>query len=258
MQEITQWPWATQVESRPGVPLRVAAYSRIAEAIRAGQLSPGALLPTESQLGTLLHVSRTVVREALMLLEEDGLVRARRGVGRFVSHELPRIGIEKIQPYERLLAAPNQQLELRRTSVSEQPASEFIAPRLGLEIDAPTHLFETVFLRDGEPVALLQEHVAVSDEQIGQLARELSDQPATESTGTLLTRLQERLGSDFGPGECEISVSQARETRAPLLELEVEDPILVLTQSVAFASVPRYVAKCVVPARAGHLLLKQT
>lgn len=32
-----------------------------------------------------MKVGRTVVREALMLFEEDGLIQARRGVGRFVA-----------------------------------------------------------------------------------------------------------------------------------------------------------------------------
>ncbi|ADX72215.1 transcriptional regulator [Pseudarthrobacter phenanthrenivorans Sphe3] len=66
------------VAAQPGAPLRVAVYSRIAEAIRNGLLTPGSMIPTETELGTNMKVSRTVVREALMLLEEDGLIRARR------------------------------------------------------------------------------------------------------------------------------------------------------------------------------------
>ncbi|HEY3575315.1 MAG TPA: GntR family transcriptional regulator [Arthrobacter sp.] len=33
------------------------------------------MLPTETELGTSMLVSRTAVREALMLLREDGLIR---------------------------------------------------------------------------------------------------------------------------------------------------------------------------------------
>ncbi|MGC0238295.1 hypothetical protein [Arthrobacter sp. SD76] len=40
-----------------------------------------------------------------MLLEEDGLIRARRGVGRFISDTLPRIGIQRIRPFEEVLGA---------------------------------------------------------------------------------------------------------------------------------------------------------
>ncbi|ADX72237.1 transcriptional regulator [Pseudarthrobacter phenanthrenivorans Sphe3] len=89
-------------------------YSRIAETIRNGLLTPGSMIPTETELGTDMKVSRTVVREALMLLEEDGLIRAWRGVGRFVSDTLPRIGIERIQPFEDVLGSPGQQAEVKR------------------------------------------------------------------------------------------------------------------------------------------------
>jgi GntR family transcriptional regulator len=115
------------VEAQPGSPLRVAVYSRIAEAIRNNLLQPGSMLPTETELGTDMKVSRTVVREALMLLEEDGLIRARRGVGRFVSDTLPRIGIERIRPFEEVLGGPGHQ-EIKRIQVERQPASEFVAP----------------------------------------------------------------------------------------------------------------------------------
>ena len=48
------------VEAQPGSPLRVAVYSRIAEAIRNNLLQPGSMLPTETELGTSMLVSRTV------------------------------------------------------------------------------------------------------------------------------------------------------------------------------------------------------
>jgi GntR family transcriptional regulator len=54
------------------------------QAIEKGTFSPGSQLPTEAELCQMLGVSRTVVREALRVLEEDGLVARRHGVGTFV------------------------------------------------------------------------------------------------------------------------------------------------------------------------------
>ncbi|MDQ0770234.1 DNA-binding GntR family transcriptional regulator [Pseudarthrobacter defluvii] len=88
--------------------MSVAVYSRIAEVIRNGLLTPSSMIPTETELGADMKVSRTVVREALMLLEEDGLIRAGRGTRRFVSDSLPRTGIERIRPFEEVLAGPGQ------------------------------------------------------------------------------------------------------------------------------------------------------
>ncbi|MCD6291340.1 MAG: FadR family transcriptional regulator [Anaerolineae bacterium] len=58
---------------------------RIKEYILANDLHPGDPLPSETQLAEQLHVSRAVVREALRSLESLGIIRSRRGEGRYVN-----------------------------------------------------------------------------------------------------------------------------------------------------------------------------
>lgn len=49
-----------------------------------------------------------------MLLEEDGLKRAHRDVGRFISDTLPRSGgIQRIRPFDKVLAGARQTLEVK-------------------------------------------------------------------------------------------------------------------------------------------------
>ena len=86
-----------------------------------------------------MKVCRTMVREALMLLEEDGLIRARR-VGRFVADPLPRMAIERIRPFEEVLGGPGQHILKQR-----QPTSEFVAP--GVEPGRDCWLWESVLIR---------------------------------------------------------------------------------------------------------------
>ncbi|GAA2134611.1 hypothetical protein GCM10009825_18380 [Arthrobacter humicola] len=245
------------VEAQPGSPLRVAVYSRIAEAIRNNLLQPGSMLPTETELGTDMKVSRTVVREALMLLEEDGLIRARRGVGRFVADTLPRIGIERIRPFEEVLGGPGRQVEVKRIQVVRQPASEFAAPGIGVDPGEDCWLWESVLLRDGEPIAQLQENISALPVRFagGPAAPlEINDEGGT----TLLAALTKAAGRGLGPGECQISLSQVGPSRAKLLDLRASDPVLVLTQYVKHANRPFYLAKCLIADRAGHLSVMQS
>ncbi len=62
--------------------------ARIADQIRrdiaAGRLTAGDRLPTELKLSEMFGVSRTVVREAIAQLRNEGLVESRQGVGAFV------------------------------------------------------------------------------------------------------------------------------------------------------------------------------
>jgi DNA-binding GntR family transcriptional regulator len=60
------------------------AYDRLREAIATGRLKPGARV-LESELATLLDMSRTPIREAIAALEADGLVSNDGARGRVVT-----------------------------------------------------------------------------------------------------------------------------------------------------------------------------
>lgn len=60
------------------------AYQRLREAIATGKLKPGSRV-LESELATLLDMSRTPIREAIAALEADGLVSIDGARGRIVT-----------------------------------------------------------------------------------------------------------------------------------------------------------------------------
>ena len=119
--------------STVGQPLRVAVYSRIADGIRSGVFELGSALPRETELGVALGVSRTVVREALMLLEEDGLIITRRGIGRFVADDLPRVGLEELRPLEQALSDGDDDVVVRTVSFDLQSTTDFTSSKLALD-----------------------------------------------------------------------------------------------------------------------------
>lgn len=57
---------------------------QLEDLIVSGSLKPGDQFPSESHVGKMLGVSRTVVREAMRLLSAKGLVEARGGSGIYV------------------------------------------------------------------------------------------------------------------------------------------------------------------------------
>jgi GntR family transcriptional repressor for pyruvate dehydrogenase complex len=60
-------------------------------AIREGRHAPGAQLPNERDLARLFGASRAQVRDAMLLLQEAGLVARKVGAGTFVAPNAPRI-----------------------------------------------------------------------------------------------------------------------------------------------------------------------
>jgi DNA-binding GntR family transcriptional regulator len=71
---------AGTASKRPRSSIRLTTYERLKELILTGQLRPSERL-SETRLADRLGVSRTPLREALMKLEEEGLVIGQRNVG---------------------------------------------------------------------------------------------------------------------------------------------------------------------------------
>ncbi|MEU8815088.1 GntR family transcriptional regulator [Actinoplanes sp. NPDC048796] len=226
-----------------GVPLRVQVHSRILDGIRTGVLTPGSMIPTETEIGRLLGVSRTVVREALMLLDEDGFIVSRRGIGRFVADAVPEAGLERLRPLEDLLSVPGSVLELRRTQAElQETTSTYIAEELSIPADSAAWFFETVVRRDGQPIALSQEHLP-ADAPLDSLS------PGETALSALLDRL--------GSGVVRFTAGLLGESRAAPLDADPGEPVLIVTQTAKMDGRPIYLAKHMLRAGAGQLSVRQ-
>ena len=64
------------------LPTRIA--NQFSQQILAGTLKPGDRLPTELAMSKNFGVSRTVIREAIAQLRNEGMIQTRQGVGAFV------------------------------------------------------------------------------------------------------------------------------------------------------------------------------
>lgn len=73
-----------KVEIYKKVPRCVGVYNRLFEMIKAKEFGDSGKLPAEPGLAKMMGVSRTTLRQALDLLEEDGLVKCMQGKGNFI------------------------------------------------------------------------------------------------------------------------------------------------------------------------------
>lgn len=255
MDEFLARPLTTTV----GQPLRVAVYTRITEGIRSDVFPLGSALPRETELGTVLGVSRTVVREALMLLEEDGLISTRRGVGRFVAASSPKVGLEDLRPFESALADPEQPVTVEPLHFVMQPNTEFVSANLHLDAEANTWFRESVLKRAGEPLAIVQEHLPAGrylSDVSPAIATHLQD--AAKRDATVFAGLLELCGPIFTASTCQITPSVVGASRGKQLGLAASDPVIILTQVIEHQGTPVYLAKCIVSSRVGHLTVVQS
>ncbi len=66
-------------------------HAELMGGIREGRFQPGQQLPNERQLAELFGSSRQQVRDALLILQEAGLVKRKVGSGTFLAEDMPAI-----------------------------------------------------------------------------------------------------------------------------------------------------------------------
>ncbi|MER5222404.1 GntR family transcriptional regulator [Streptomyces flaveus] len=163
---------------------RIAAQLRAA--IEAGEYGPGERLPGENDLMAAYGVARMTARQALGVLQAEGIVEARKGAGVFVRHFRPirRRGIERLA-HSRWgdgrsiwkADADGRELVVDSVEVAEEDASAVIAGVLDLMEGARVCVRKRRFVLDGEPVLLATSYL-----------------PAELAAGTPITQ------PDTGPG----------------------------------------------------------
>ena len=77
-----------------GVPLYVQLQQQLQKRIIAGQLAHGTQLPSVRDFSAELHVNPLTVAKVYQLLERDGFVETRRGLGTYVLHQSPALRLE--------------------------------------------------------------------------------------------------------------------------------------------------------------------
>jgi GntR family transcriptional regulator len=146
---------------------RQPKYQRIADALRdaiqAGEYGPGDRLPGENDLMATYEVARMTARQALSVLQNEGLAESRKGAGVFVRSFQPlrRRGIQRLSREQwgsgqSIWSADigDRSLTVDQISVTEEAAPERIARVLGIEPGEATCVRSRRFVLEGKPVLL--------------------------------------------------------------------------------------------------------
>lgn len=124
--------------------------------LRNGRYAGTAQLPSEVELSAALGVSRTVVRDALSILEREGYLERVRGIGTLVNRDVVQVENRMDQKLEfyRMIRDAGRAPRSDNLLVTRETASPALARRLGLsDAPAPTLVFvRRRVLADDTPV----------------------------------------------------------------------------------------------------------
>ena len=132
-------------------PLAVQVAERIRDLIADQAFRPGQRLPTEQSFSARFGVGRTTVREAMKLLENDGLIRVKRGLGRFVSAAPAlRRPLTRLEGVTEMMTSAGYEVTNRVISVTVGPPDDDERAALQLPEDAQVIRLERLRLHAEE------------------------------------------------------------------------------------------------------------
>jgi GntR family transcriptional regulator len=181
-----------QAVRKSTIPRYYAIWRTLWSRITSGYYPAGSLLGTEVAMAAEFGVSRVTLREALSLLEGEGLIERRRSFGTFVASDVVPRGVVEFTGYleDIMLQAESATTEYFKRAVI--PASPAIAK--ALQVAEGTEVVQVKRLRvtEGQPRIWL----------IDYLPRAIGDQFTDDElqTRSVMQRLDEGAGTRIGYG----------------------------------------------------------
>lgn len=212
-------PLAVELDRSSPVPLYYQLAQAIEAAIRNGELAPGDRFENELALAKRLTLSRPTTRRAIQELVDKGLLVRKRGVGtQVVQHPVHR-RVELTSLFDDL-ARVGQDPTTKLLDYRVGPAGEEVAHELSLAEDAEVVSIKRLRCANGEPLALMTNHLPV------RIAPEPDE---LESTG-LYQALRAR-GVHIRLARQRIGARGATRAEARLLDERPNAPLLTISRT---------------------------
>ncbi len=206
--------------------LTQAAAQELRGAIERGVYAPGSQLPPELRLVEMLGVSRTIVRDALRFLEEEGLIARRQGQGTFVRANPILQNLNLNFGTTEMIKSAGLTPGTPHLRIQESTASPEVAKALTLPVGTPVVVIERVRSADGKPVVYSLDYIAKS--LVGE--RDLTVYWQAHDI-SLYQLLQGTLGLIIEYGVTRILPVQAPPLPAEMLRVAPDSPLLCMLQT---------------------------
>ena len=202
-----------------------AALQELRQAITGGTFQPGNQLPTEVELCEVLGVSRTVVREALRVLEDEGLVARRHGIGTFVRN-LPIVkNLNFNFGITEMIESAGLKSGTSHLAILKEAADEEKAKQLSVPLGTPLITVERVRTANGNPV------VYSLDTLTEALTQRADFDPELLRTESIYNILQTSLGQVIEYGIARLLPVNAPPHVAEKLQLPINALTLYIVQT---------------------------
>lgn len=211
-------------EKNVKIPLYVTVYETICQWLKDGKYKPGDKLPGENILAEQFQVSRGTLRQAMLLLQEDGLIGNHQGKGNIVlsNQDMQRNGLEKIgNPIIDFCVQP---IDRVATTIGFQPPTQKHQEVLKLRPSSIVAVIDITYFHQDSPVGFAM--VYMPHEFLDKGNVDLEDM---DSVYGFYTKL---LSSGSLYSDTRLRIVHARERLADILAIPEGDPLLILEEEL--------------------------
>ena len=217
-------PARPRASRKGGIPLYYQIMRNLKEQIVSGKLGPGDRMPSEAEHTRRFGVSRVVIRQALRILEEQGLIVRVKGKGTFVSEAVAEDAAPRISGSLEDLIHMGADTTIRVVEFRLVKATADLAEVFGVKDGDDLFNVQRIRLVGGRPLAVLVNHLPYG---IGATI------PLSDLTGEpLIVLIEKRAGVRIEWASQVFQAVAADEEMARLLEVDILTPLLKLTLTV--------------------------
>ena len=206
-------------------PLPAQAQEYLLGLIENGTYEAGQQLPSETVLATQLGISRPTLREALLNLEQEGMIVRKHGVGTFVTTNHDRkleSGLERLESILELAAHQGLELKPHGLEIQHELARQDLADRLQIPASSVVTSFLRTIVEGRTPVAYMVDVVPS-----GLLGAEAVD---SAFSGSVLDLLRQRLDLRIGQAVADIIALNADSFLAEKLAIQQGQAVLLIEE----------------------------
>jgi GntR family transcriptional regulator len=148
-----------QLNPNAATPLYIQIKDLLRSEIESGRFAVGDRLPSERELSETYSVSRMTARQALQLLQQDGLTQRQVGKGTYVARPQIDQDLRELTSFTQDMTARGLHPQNRVLLAELQPAGPEVAAQLQTTAGEPLVVLQRIRLADGKPIALETAHL---------------------------------------------------------------------------------------------------
>jgi len=202
------------------IPIYHQLYSMLLDRIEDGHYKSHDRLPSENELCTVYHISRSTAQKALQILVDQGVAYRTQGKGTYVADKMVTYSITASLSYSAEIIGLHKNPLSRFISAKEMNPPARVARKLGLKKNHPVYSIQRVRLVDNTPMALQTSYLPK------QLVPGLIDYEFSE--GSLFKTIKKNYGYDIGEATETLKAVRCDAYEAKMLRIKEGDPVFVL------------------------------